>query len=195
MNSVLKNKYFLLRHGENNHLAEKPNLTYLYPDNDPPAFLTKQGIEEAKKAGETLKEKGISLIFSSDILRARETAKIVAEIIGLKEIIYDTRLRDINWGIFAGKDKKQGWEFFNNEAIKRFETPLPQGESWNQCLERMMRVLKEIEDNFQDRSILIVSHGDPLWLLEGYIKGLTKEELIKQRQEQGVLKTGEIREL
>jgi len=195
MSLALKNKYFLLRHGQNNHQVERPNLTYLYPDNDPPCFLTNQGIEEAKKAGEVLKGKGIGLIYSSDILRARETARIVAEIIGEKEIIYDTRLRDINWGVFAGKDKEQAWGFFNNNALEKFETPPPQGESWNQCLERMVGILREIENNFQNKTILIVSHGDPLWLLEGYVKELSKEELVRQRQEQGVLGTGEIREL
>jgi len=119
----------------------------------------------------------------------------VAEIIGKKEIIYDTRLRDINWGVFAGKDKEQAWSFFNNNALEKFETPPPQGESWNQCLERMVGILREIENNFQNKTILIVSHGDPLWLLEGYVKELSKEELVRQRQEQGVLGTGEIREL
>jgi broad specificity phosphatase PhoE len=195
MSLVLKNKYFLLRHGRNNHQAEKPDLTYLYPDNDPPCFLIEEGIEQVRKAGELLKQKGIDLIYSSDVLRTRQTAKIVAEMLGLDEIIYDTRLRDINWGIFSGKEKKEAWGFFNNDGMKRFDSPAPQGESWNQCLERMTSFLKEIEDNFQNKKVLIVSHGDPLWLLEGYVKGLTKEELARERKEKGTLDTGEVREL
>jgi len=191
----LKNKYFLLRHGRNNHQAEKPDVTYFYPDNEPPCFLIDEGIKEARKAGEFLKEKGIDLIYSSDILRTRQTAKIVADTIGLNEIIYDLRLRDTDWGIFAGKNKKEAWGFFNNDGMKRFETAAPGGESWNQCLERVVSVLNEIEGSFRDKKVLIVSHGDPLWLLEGYVKGLTKEELARERKEKGTLNTGEVREL
>ncbi len=192
---VLKNKYFLLRHGRNNHQAEKPDVTYFYPDNEPPCFLIDEGVKEVQKAGEFLKERGIDLIFSSDVLRTRQTAKIVADMIGLNEIVYDLRLRDVNWGAFAGKNKKEAWGFFNNDGMKRFETAAPQGESWNQCLERVVSVLNEIEGSFQDKKVLIVSHGDPLWLLEGYVKGLTKEELARERNEKGTLNTGEVREL
>ncbi|MGI6335273.1 MAG: histidine phosphatase family protein [Minisyncoccales bacterium] len=56
--------------------------------------------------------------------------------------------------------------------MKKFDVPTPQGETWNDCRERMKKVLNEIENIFQGKNVLIVSHGDPLWLLEGYIKGI-----------------------
>jgi len=191
----LKNKYYLLRHGKNNHQEESPDIIYCYPDNDIPCFLTEEGINQVKKAGEVLKEKKIDMIFSSDILRTRQTAKIVAEIIGMdiNNIIYDTRLRDINWGIFCGKNKQEAWDFDKENDM--FESAPPQGESWKDCQERMKRVLEEIESNFQGKNIIIVSHGDPLWLLEGYVKALTKEELLKHKRGKGIPKTEEIIEL
>jgi broad specificity phosphatase PhoE len=193
----LKNKYYLLRHGKNNHQAEKPDIIYCFPDNDPPCFLVEEGIEQAKKAGELLKNKNIDLIFSSDILRTRQTAKIVAGIIGydLEKIIYDLRLRDLNWGIFGGKDKSEAWNFHNQNTENEFELAPLQGESWNDCLNRMLNFIEEIENNFQGKNILIVSHGDPLWLLEGYVKGLSKEELGKRRKNEKTLMPGEIREI
>jgi len=193
----LKNKYYLLRHGKNNHQAEKPDIVYCYPDNDPPCFLIEEGIKQVNKAGEKLKDKKIDIIFSSDILRTRQTAKIIGEIIkyDIDKIIYDVRLRDINWGIFGGKKKEEAWLFHKNDMMNMFENAPPQGENWSACLERMVNILNEIENNFQEKTILIVSHGDPLWLLEGYAKDLSKEELIKQRIEKGTINTGEVREL
>lgn len=191
------NKYYLLRHGKNNHQEDNPDILYCYPDNNTPCFLIEEGISQVKKAGEMLKDKNIDLIFCSDILRTRQTAKIVAEIIGfdLNKIIYDVRLRDINWGIFGGKSRKEAWDFHKNNKINMFENEPPKGESWNKCQERMKNVLEEIENNFQGKNVLIISHGDPLWLLEGYVKGFNKEELVKQREEEGIINTGEIREL
>ena len=59
----------------------------------------------------------------------------------------------------------------------------------------MVEVLKEIEDNFENKNVLIVSHGDPLWLLEGYMRGKSNEELILEENKKESIKTGEIREI
>jgi broad specificity phosphatase PhoE len=196
MKSNLKNRYFFLRHGQNIHQAENKGIIYHWPDGNPPYCLTEQGKEEAKLAGEALKKDKIDCLFSSDILRCRETAKIVAEIINydIDKIIYDTRLRDLNWGAFGGKTKEEYWNFYNNERIKAFDIAIPNGESWNQCKDRMIKLFNEIEEEFQNKNILIVSHGDPLWLLEGYIKGIDNQTLLEKRKE--ILpNTGEVKEI
>lgn len=191
-----KNKYFFVRHGQNTHQAKYPDIVYFWPDGNPPYQLTEQGKEEAEKAGDLIKKK-IDVVFSSDILRCRETAKIVAQAIGsdVSDIIYDTRLRDWNWGDFGGKSKNELWGFYNNDKIKAFDIPIPGGESLNQLQERLLNLLSEIEEEFENKNILIVSHGDPLWLLQGYMKGIDdKKELLEKRTEL-MLKTGEVREI
>lgn len=197
MRLVLKNKYFLLRHGKTIHQAEKEDIVYYHPDDNPACALLEKGIKEAQLAGEALKEKNIDLIFSSDILRTKQTVKIVAELINydLEKVVYDVRLRDVNWGIFGGKSEEEAWAYYNNNMMNKFELSVPQGESWNQCRERVVEVLKEIENNFTNKNILIVSHGDPLWLLEGYIKGKSNEELVFGKNRKKDIKTGEIREI
>ena len=197
MKLILKNRYFLLRHGKTIHQTEKKDITYKYPDDNPACVLLEQGIKEVQLAGEILKGKNIDLIFSSDILRTRQTVKIVAELINydIEKIVYDKRLRDINWGIFGGKSEEKAWAYYNNDMIKKFEQSVPQGESWNQCRERMVEVLKEIEDSFENKNVLIVSHEDPLWLLEGYMRGKSNEELILEENKKESIETGEIREI
>ncbi len=197
MKLILKNRYFLLRHGKTIHQAEKKDIIYDYPDDNPACVLLEEGIKQAQIAGEALKGKNINLIFSSDILRAKQTANIVAGLINynLENIVYDKRLRDINWGVFGGQNKEKAWAYYNNDMMKKFELGVPEGESWNECRERMVEVLKEIENNFENKNVLIVSHGDPLWLLEGYMKGKSNEELILEMKRDGDIKTGEIREI
>ncbi len=192
----LKNNYFFLRHGKNIHQTELKDIIYCYPDDNPPCSLIEEGISQAKEAGEKLKAKGIEHIFCSDILRTRQTAKIVSGIIGFdaEKIIYDTRLRDINWGIFGGKHKDEAWAYYNNDKSKKFNEATPEGETWNDCRKRMLEVLEEIENSFENKKILIVSHGDPLWLLEGYINEISDEELLNKRAET-LIQTGEVREI
>ena len=191
-----KNKYFFLRHGQNNHQAEYPGIVYHWPDGNPPYYLTEKGKEEARLAGETLKQDRINVVFSSDIFRCRETAKIVAEIIGYdkEKIIYDTRLRDLNWGAFGGKTKEEYWSFYADDQMKAFEVPAPNGESWNQCKQRVAKLFNEIEEEFENQNILIVAHGDTLWLLEGHIKGMDNQTLLEKRKEI-ILQTGEVKEI
>ncbi len=196
MNKDLKNKYFLLRHGKNIHQTEKKDIVYGYPDDTPPCVLIEDGIEEAQKAGEALKDKNIDVIFCSDVYRTKQTAGIVADVISFdkNKIIYDERLRDINWGIFSGKNKKEAWDFYGNDMLRKFEEPVPEGESWNHCQERMAAVLNDLEDKFENKNILIVSHGDPLWLLECTMRGIApKDSIIDNERE--ILTTGEIREI
>jgi len=196
METNLKNRYFFLRHGKNIHQTELKDIAYHWPDDNPPCSLIEEGREGVKETAETLKNKQIDLVFCSDILRCRETAKIVANTIGFDEnkIIYDTRLRDWNWGDFGGKPKVEFWNFYNNDKMKAFEIPIPGGESWNHCKERMINIFNEIESNFQNKNILLVSHGDPLWLLEGYIKNIDNKTNLENRKET-MLKTGEVREI
>ena len=194
---ILKNTYFLLRHGKTIHQTEKKDITYKYPDDTPPCVLLENGIYEIELAGKKLKDKNIDLIYSSDILRTRQTAEIISKIIDYnsKKIVYDKRLRDINWGIFGGKNKKQAWAYYDNDKMQKFEKGVPQGESWNQCQERMGTVIKEIEQNYQGKNILIISHGDPLWLLEGYLKSKSKKELMNEMNKDLDIKTGELRKV
>lgn len=197
MKLSLKNKYFLLRHGKTIHQTERKNITYGYPDDNPPCVLLEEGINEARLAGEKLKNKNIDLIFASDILRVKQTVKIVAKIINydLDKVTYDQRLRDVNWGVLAGRSKEEAWAYYNNDMKQKFEKSVSQGESWNQCQERMAAVINDIENKFKDKNILIVSHGDPLWLLERYLKDKSKEELLNELKNNQDIKTGEIREI
>ncbi|MFH1657427.1 MAG: histidine phosphatase family protein [bacterium] len=191
----MNNSYLILRHGRNIHQTEKADIVYGWPSEDPPCFLDDVGVEQIKAVAENLKEKEkkgelkVDLIFASDILRTRQSAEIVAEKLGL-EITCDERLRDINWGIFQGRQKKEAWAYYKNMAEK-FTKAVPEGDSWNDCRARMLDFLKEMEERYKDKTILIVSHGDPLLLLECSLKGLSDEEIMNERKK--MINVGELR--
>lgn len=187
----MNNSYFILRHGRNIHQTEKKDIVYGWPDEEPPCFLDEVGVEQITVAAQQLKNKKIDLIFASDILRTRQSAEIVAKKLGLN-VICDERLRDINWGIFQGRHKKEAWAYYKDMAEK-FTKAVPEGESWNDCRKRMMDFFEEKEKKYKGKIILIVSHGDPLLLLDCSLKGLSNEEIIKKRLK--MINVGELRKL
>ncbi|PIR72126.1 MAG: hypothetical protein COU42_02260 [Candidatus Nealsonbacteria bacterium CG10_big_fil_rev_8_21_14_0_10_36_24] len=175
----LKNKYILLRHGETIYQTKKKGLLYPWTSVNL-VGLTKKGKEQVKSVVEKFKAKNVDLIYSSDFLRTCQTAEIVAKILGLK-IIFDKRLRDINFGIFYGGKIDEYRKFFTNKKQKFFKRP-PKGESWRDVKKRTIDFIKDIEKKYKNKTIIIISHGDPIWLLNGFLKGLNEKELLEKNQ-------------
>ena len=188
----MNNIYFLLRHGQTTYQLDKEKVIYPWPEPSP-ILLTEKGKEQIEIAAEKLKKEKIDLIFSSDLSRTRQTAKIISQKLAVN-VILDKRLREINVGIFQGKRTKQYYDYFSSPKV-RFRKAPPQGENLRDCQRRVFDFFKEIDRKYKDKKILIVSHGDPLWLLEGKVKGLREEELLRQKFQGKNIKTAEIRKL
>lgn len=193
MKMKLKNKYFLLRHGQTIYQTKKKNLVYPR-SNKSKVNLTKRGENQVKKAAQELKKQKIDLIFTSDFFRTRQTAKITAKELKL-EVNFDKRLRDLDWGVYRGVPKKEVYCYFSRHPGHRFYQRPPQGESWSDCKKRMINFIKEIDKKYKNKNILIISHGDPLWLLEGAVKELTNKELLENKYKNLFLDVGEFKKL
>jgi len=192
MKKKLNNQYFILRHGQTIHQAKKKPQIYSWPDK-PPIKLTQKGINQIRRVAKKLKKENINLIYSSDIYRTRQTAGIVAKKLGLK-INFDKRLRDINLGIYHGRPKKEFYQDFPNREERFYKRP-PKGESWSDCRKRIIDLIKDIDKKYKNKNILIISHGDPLWLLGGWAKGLTNKELLRREEKTTFPEVGEFKKL
>ena len=192
MKKKLKNQYFILRHGQTTQQTKKEKFTYKWPD-APSVKLTKKGKKQIEIAAKKLKKDKIDLIYSSDIYRTQQTAKIVANELGLK-INFNKRLRDINLGIYHGRPKKEFYRDFPSLS-KRFHLKPKKGESWDDVKKRLLNFLKEIDKKHKNKKILIVSHGDPLWIFEGIIKGWPNRKLLKELFKGKYIKVGELRKM
>jgi isoleucyl-tRNA synthetase len=183
-----RNNYYILRHGQVRRKIDKE--TYSLTDQQKMP-LTKEGKEQINKLIPKLKRARIDLIFSSDYLRTRQTASIISQTLGIK-VIYDKCLRDLNIGLFHGRPQKEYYAYFNNDGLKRFTQAPPEGENLNQLKKRMTNSLLTIDKKHLNKNILIISHGDPLWILEGAIQGLNNEEIINKISH---IKIGQLRPL
>jgi isoleucyl-tRNA synthetase len=185
-----KNRYLIVRHGES-EMNQKGILISTLPEKIP-CPLTKRGKEQILELAKRLKEEKIDLIISSDLLRTRETAKILAKELGLK-VIFDKRLRDIKAGIFEGKTLKEHHAFWKNYQ-ERFQKSPKGGENYNQVKMRIYNFFKSLEKKYSGKTILVISHQRPLAMLEGAVKGYSIKDFY-QKIEPRKMKTGELREI
>jgi len=175
----MKNTYFLLRHGETPYQLKKEKIIYPWPEPSP-IGLTQKGKKEIEKVAKVLKKEKIDFIFSSDIYRAKQTAEIVGKELK-KKIIFDKRLREVNFGVFRGKPKRYLTKFFP-DLKQWFSKKCPQGESLSDVKKRLMEFIRDLENKYRGKNIVIVSHGDPLWLLYGILKGFSQQKMLKNKK-------------
>jgi len=190
MKLKLKNKYYILRHGEAK--SNVKNIVSSWPEKfkNP---LTKNGKEKVKETAKSLIGKNIDLIFSSPLLRTKQTSEIVGKKLKVKVKI-DKRLREIGFGTFNSGSIEKFTKYFENR-LKRIKYNTPKGESYSDVSKRIIVFLKEKEKKYKNKNILIVSHQAPLFLLEGYVDGLSLKNIIEDFPQERMLHKAQLREL
>lgn len=168
-------KIYLTRHSKTVWNVEKR----LQGRQDSP--LTTEGIENAIALREFIKNMHFDYIYSSPILRAYSTAKIVFE---NQKIILDDRLMEMNFGEFEGRKisdiNRTDYELYHNLWCHPDEfTIIPGGETYNQVIARAKSFLKDIKELPDNSSVFIVTHGMFFIVLLATILGLNKKNFIQ----------------
>jgi isoleucyl-tRNA synthetase len=166
------NEYFVVRHGESMSNVQGVLNGTTGVDNP----ITEKGIEQSKNAVLDL-PKDIDYIFVSPLQRTQETAQHIAEGLGLaaEQVITDERLRESGMGELEGQSGEKKESVFISPEEEYLESKSGM-ESLQQVRVRMGEFLYEIEQKYQGKKILIISHGDPLCMLESVAKGLKMKE-------------------
>lgn len=186
------NRYFLMRHGE----AES-NVAGVVRSGDGGNPLTQRGKEETHRAAEEIAGKEIDLIVASPVSRTQETAEIVRRELGLPEnaLMFDERLREIEFGSMDGRTITE-WRAQFPRFGDRFTLNPHGGETYRDVRKRMADFLFEIERRYVGKRVLIVTHGDPAWLLSHVARRTPVAELCCLEERGGeYLETGEWHEL
>ena len=146
-----------------------------------------------------LLDKKIDMIFVSPFLRTKETADAVAEIISFpkENIKTDTRLMELSDGVFIGKSITEMHKFFEENNLSKYDGKAEGGESLIDVKKRTGEFIYNLETEYQNKNILIITHEDTAWALFSTVKGLNKERTMAETDVHNdfLLLNGEIREL
>ena len=102
-----------------------------------PGSLSEAGRAAARRLGERRRDDGIEVVFTSDLLRAVETADLAFAGSGLP-VRRDARLRECNYGRLNGRPVAE----IDAERLERIDRPFPDGESYRDVVERTRSFLE-----------------------------------------------------
>lgn len=133
--------------------------------------LTPQGIDEARAAAAQLRGVELSAVWSSDQVRAIQTAEIVAAEVGLP-VRPVAGLREVALGAMEGMRYEDLRPEDPPEGLQTWEVRWGGGESLVDVAERLRVLLADLASTFGPRDeVLLVSHGDTLRLLVTLLDG------------------------
>ena len=141
--------------------------------------LNGTGKAQAQSLISQLINQQIDAIFSSDLLRASETARIISDYLQIP-VQLDTRLREINQGAWEGQhldDIKVNYnEIWQRRKSNPHKVRPPGGETLSEVSTRVIAAIEEIVSYFPEGTVLIISHGLAIALILCKIKNIPIEQ-------------------
>jgi broad specificity phosphatase PhoE len=132
--------------------------------------LNEAGRAQALDAAAALTEEDVDAVYSSDLRRALDTARAIAEPLGL-DVKVDPAFREIDQGEWEGlhvDEIKRKWPDLWGRA--RHHRPRPGGESPAEVRWRALDGIRRVVEAGPDRTVVVVTHG-------GTIRWITAEAL------------------
>lgn len=188
----LENTYYGMRHG----FSRAQELGIIISDPKSGKLkkygLTELGIGQALASAEKCQNlvPGTPIIVSSDFSRAMETAAFARIRFGATQPYIAWQLRERYFGIYEGTSNANYQKVWDGDK-RDPDYHRHGGESVNDVLDRLFLLILLIEDRFSGGNIVLVSHGDPLKILECWFRGINPRLHRSMRQ----LKNAEIRRL
>ena len=172
------NTYIFLRHGEAGSNVE--HVISSLPENT--HKLTEKGKEQLRAVAKQLKDKGITKIITSPLVRTKESADILADEIGFdkQKITIEARFQEWQLGDLNGKPVSE-LQTVCPSYKNRFEQGCGTGETLRDMKRRIGEALYELEEKYHGETILIVGHEYTVWFAECVAQGAAGKECVAIR--------------
>lgn len=161
-------RLFLVRHGQSAGNAEGRF------GGHGPTPLSKLGERQAHLTAKTLSKEGVSAIYSSDLLRAVQTAEALAGMIEVK-VIKTAAFRERHVGVLEGLTFDESKAAFPKDYYalvnRNIQHVITEGESYRQLLRRTTTELRNILSQHAGEKIAIFSHTGAICFMTLHLLG------------------------
>jgi broad specificity phosphatase PhoE len=134
--------------------------------------LNELGRDQARRVAAEVGDADV--LYSSDLARARETAEIIADTLGL-EVHQDSRLRERSFGAWEGLTAPEIEAGFRDEHERWLAgegSGAEDAEPFDAFAERVGGFLEDVLARHPDESVLVVGHGGPIRVIHALASGL-----------------------
>lgn len=149
-------KLILARHGQTEenikHICQGQSI----------GTLSENGKEQARKLGERLKNEKIDKIYVSDLKRTKDTAKEIIKHHPNAEVIYAPELRERCMGEYEGRTHDELRKAIHESGINWHEFTPKNAETEKELTQRVIKFVKEIIKKDNDKTALLITHGEPI---------------------------------
>jgi probable phosphoglycerate mutase len=161
---------YLVRHGQSEW-----NLTGRLQGQTPDVALTALGHQQAREAAAAVAGSHAAAVYSSDLLRARQTAEPIAAALGCS-VQLDPALREQNFGLLQGMSSAEalanpGYDLLDPDAHA------PGGESTRALYDRAAACLMGYARRHPEQACVLVTHGDLIRAALSWSAGLPVEQM------------------
>ena len=146
--------------------------------------LTPDGEEEARRAGERLEGVHFDVAYTSALIRAQETLRILMETAGLDvPVIRDQALNERHYGDLQGLNKADTAAKYGDEQVhiwrRSFATRPPNGEALKDTAARTLPFYERaiLGDIRQGKDVLVVAHGNSNRAIVMQLDDLAEDEV------------------
>ncbi len=188
-------KIYFVRHAESvaNVLRVFSNSGWKHP-------LTEKGVQQAEALAEQLAAHSIHVIYSSPVMRAVQTAEILASALHL-EIEITEALREWSVGILEGTSAQEGWDQQRRVledwfVHHRLESKISGGENFHEIRARFEPFVEWLvrEETKQEKNIILLGHGGLYTVMLPVIfKNVRREDFANQPYPNTAYALGETR--
>jgi probable phosphoglycerate mutase len=152
------NTLYLVRHGEN-----RANLTKEFSHRKIDYPLTPKGRLQAEQTGEYFSARRIAAIYASPLLRAVETAQIIAARLDLPVQVVEN-FRELDAGELENMGgSPQAWEIhfrvIGDWLNGKFESRFPGGENYLEARQRFREGVEQTLSGRSGQGVVIIGHG------------------------------------
>jgi len=176
---------YLTRHGET-----ELNLKGIHQGQRFDSPLTQKGIEHAKRLGQMFKGKHIDYLFTSDLGRAVQTARIIGDIVYLYPTL-KPELREITFGLLDGTTKEEREEKYASLIYEREKDKInyryPEGENYKDVFQRVKSFTDDLKNKFTYQTIALIGHEAVNRVVLMSFLDLTFEDVFKTKQPNEVI--------
>ncbi|MBI2049596.1 histidine phosphatase family protein [Candidatus Roizmanbacteria bacterium] len=157
------NYFYLIRHAQKQNLKGDPDLSEL-------------GIKQVHFTTDYLRKFPIKSIYSSSLLRAKQTAEYIAKSFNLKVIIEKNLNERINWGDDPELSFEEFLKLWERTSLDRKFKPKV-GDSSYKAGERLRDVIENISKENDNSHIVLVTHGG---IIVDFLRNIFSEGLLRK---------------